>query len=132
MEIDCLGEVIVLAVRIASTVFSPFVVQECLLTRVKTYPISFHVSSCVGIDIREGESRGSTVLRVAANIRGKTRWPETVEIEIFGVEVSHVSRSTSICLADSARPFSLESEISIAALCITGYFIGNLISKEFA
>jgi len=71
-------------------------------------------------------------LRVAANIGSKTRWPQTMKIEIFGVKVSHVIRSTSICLADSARPFSLESEISIAALCITEDFIDNLISKEFA
>lgn len=115
VQVGGLGEVGVLVVTVTSTMLGPFVIQESLGVGVETDPVGVHVSLGGRGEVGVGEVSGSTVLGVAANVAFQTRGPETVEVEVFGVEVTHVGRSALVGLADSTGPFSFESEIGVRA-----------------
>jgi len=55
MQIDCSSEIIVLVIGIASTMLFPFMIEEPLLFRIQSYPISLHVIGGARFDVGEGE-----------------------------------------------------------------------------
>lgn len=96
----------------------PFVVQESLGVRVETNPVRVHVVFGGGADVGEREVSAVTILRIAANVTFQTRGPETVEVEVLGVEVTHVLRSALVSLTDGTGPFSFESEVGVRTLFV--------------